>query len=193
MGFPRLRACGIAARKRQRHKGRERRIQEPSEPDALALTLFAHAVHAVVPVACPDERQSVPPYRQTCIEGEGAVLEKSEPLFGNCWLKEAVRFTSLKRVALEKGDHFVKHGRVLRRLDILSDRIGQPSTIVGYTGPDALPGMRQPPVLHVALGELAGGRAQQVLARQIGSGGGERHAVLQLVTKAVRAAGLVES
>ena len=52
--------------------------------------------------------------------------------------------------------------------------------------------MRQPPVLDVALGELSGGRAQQMLARQIGPDSGERHAVLQLVTKAVGAAGLIE-
>ena len=107
-------------------------------------------------------------------------------------LKKTISLAGLELRALEKRKQFVEHERVLRRFDILGDRIGQPGPIVGYTGPDALTGMRQPPVLHVALGELPGCRAQQVFARQIGPGGGERHAVLQLVTKAVGAAGLIE-
>ena len=79
-----------------------------------------------------------------------------------------------------------------RRLDILRDRVGEPGTIVGNPGANALAGMRQPPMLHVALDELPRRRAKQVLARQIGPGGGERHAVLQLIAKAIGAAGLIE-
>ena len=90
------------------------------------------------------------------------------------------------------GINFVKHEHVLRRLDVLSDRVCQPSAIVGYARPNALTGLRQPPVLHVALSELARGRAQQMFARQIRPGCGERHAVLQLVAKTVGAAGLIE-
>ena len=120
------------------------------------------------------------------------MFEESGALSRNRRLKKAIRFACFELRALEKRNQFVEHERVVRRLDVLSDRICQPSTIVGYTGPDALTGMRQPPVLHVALGELAGGRAQQVFARQIGPGGGKRHAVLQLVAKAIGAAGLIE-
>ena len=48
-------------------------------------------------------------------------------------------------------------------------------------------------MLHVALRELPPRGALEVLARQIGSRGGQRHAVLQLVAEAVGAAGLIES
>ena len=52
--------------------------------------------------------------------------------------------------------------------------------------------MRQPPVLHVALHELAARGAQQVSARLFGPREGQRHTVLELIAKAVGAAGLVE-
>ena len=120
------------------------------------------------------------------------MLEEGGALSRNRRLKKAIRLACFEWRALEKRNQFVEHERVLRRLDILSDRVRQPSTIVGYSGPDALTGMRQPPMLNVALGELAGGRAQEVFARQIGPRGGKRHAVLQLVAKAVGAAGLIE-
>ncbi len=48
-----------------------------------------------------------------------------------------------------------------------------------------------PPVLDIALGELAGGCAQQVFAHQRGLGMDERHAVLQLVAEAEGTARLV--
>ena len=40
-------------------KSLERRVEQPAEPDALALAQFADAVHAVVPVAGADQRQAV--------------------------------------------------------------------------------------------------------------------------------------
>ena len=53
---------------------------------------------------------------------------------------------------------------------------------------------RVPPVLHVALGELARRGAAAICARSmLGRGPGQRHRVLQLVAKAVGAAGLVEA
>ena len=52
--------------------------------------------------------------------------------------------------------------------------------------------MWQPPMLDVALDELPGGRAQQMLARYGRLRGGKCHAVLQLVAKAVSTARLIE-
>ena len=54
------------------------------------------------------------------------------------------------------------------------------------------PARRVPPVLHVALDELARGGAQDVSRASRGSRMDERHDVLQLVAKAIGAAGLVE-
>src|SRR5579859_6981646 len=53
--------------------------------------------------------------------------------------------------------------------------------------------MWQPPMLDVALDELAGSRAQQVLACHGGLHGGQRHAVLQLVAKTIGTARLIEA
>ena len=55
-----------------------------------------------------------------------------------------------------------------------------------------LPGGRQPPMLHVALDELPRGGAQQMARVIVRRATGERHAVLQLVAKAVGAARLIE-
>ena len=105
-------------------------------------------------------------------------------------LEETIRFACFERRALEKSYPFVEYERVVRCLNVLCDCIGQPSTIVGYTGPNALTGIWELPALHVALGKLAGGRAQQVFASKVGPDSGERHAILQLVAKAIGSAGL---
>ena len=54
-----FRAGGLAARGGERRESRQRRVEEPAEPNAFAFALFADAVHAVVPVAGADERKSV--------------------------------------------------------------------------------------------------------------------------------------
>src|ERR1700733_158130 len=49
-----------------------------------------------------------------------------------------------------------------------------------------------PPMLHVAFGELPRGRCKNVLAGELRGGINERHAVLQLIAKAKRAARLIQ-
>ena len=78
--------CGadrLLARVGERREGGERGVQEPAEPDALALPQFADAVHAVVPVAGADQRQAVGAERQALIERAGAMLEQSGGLVGD--------------------------------------------------------------------------------------------------------------
>ena len=70
--------------------------------------------------------------------------------------------------------------------------VGEPRAVVGDPRAHALPRLRQPPVLNVAFDELPCCCSQQVLARNLRSGGGERHAVLKLIAKAVGAACLIE-
>ena len=48
-------------------------------------------------------------------------------------------------------------------------------------------------MLHIPLAELPAAGAQQMLTRQVRSRDGKRHAVLELIAKAVCAAGLIES
>ena len=82
---------------------------------------------------------------------------------------------------------------IARRPDVFGDRVRQPEQIVGTAAPQSSTGGLVPPVLHVALDELARGAAQQMLSRQLRPRQGERHHVLKLVAEPVRAAGLEEA
>ena len=101
----------------------------------------------------------MPAHRQTRIQRNGAMFEESGGLWRNRGLKKAICLACFELRALEKRNQFVKHEHVFRRLDILSDSVRQPSAIIGDTRPNPLTGLRQPPVLHIALGELSGGCA----------------------------------
>ena len=64
----------VAARARQLGELREHFVQEEAQPDAFALALIAHQVHAVVPVAGADQRQAVLAEAQAVPDGAHAVL-----------------------------------------------------------------------------------------------------------------------
>src|SRR5665811_1358557 len=70
--------------------------------------------------------------------------------------------------------------------------VGEPNAVVRYASAHALAGMRQPPVLDVALHELAARGSEQVLSSHRRPDRGQGHAVLQLVPETVGAAGLVK-
>src|SRR5665213_1153546 len=79
----------------------------------------------------------------------------------------------------------------------MRNRVLQPDPIVGETRAYAGDAGRQirrwqPPMLHVTLDELAACCAQQMLARESRQRQRQRHSVLQLIAKAVGAAGLIE-
>ena len=70
----------LAARFRERREGRQRRVQEPAQPDALAPALVTDPVHPVVPVARPDERQPVRAEREAPVDRRRAVVvERRRP------------------------------------------------------------------------------------------------------------------
>ena len=52
-------------------------------------------------------------------------------------------------------------------LDIVRDSVGKPCAVVGDPRAHALAGMRQPPMLDIALDELPRRRAQQMCSRVI--------------------------
>ena len=54
---------------------REHFIQEESQPDTFAFAMFAHFIHAVVPVARAHQRQAMLANSQTAIECARAMLE----------------------------------------------------------------------------------------------------------------------
>ena len=70
----------------------------------------------------------------------------------------------------EERHVLVEHRRVAGDRDVVIHDVRQPHEIVGEAGPDAAPALRVPPVLHVALDELARRpRAGCARARRAGS------------------------
>ena len=69
---------------------------------------------------------------------------------------------------------------------------GQEVQVVGDACPNAAPRWRVPPVLHVALFELPGGRSEDLRPRLLRGAVNQGHRVLQLVAEAERPARLVE-
>ncbi len=80
MGSPAIRTRTLTARLRDRGKGSQDGVQEPAQPDALAPAHIAHPVHAVVPVAGPDERQPVRTDDEASVNSRHAVVEKRSRL-----------------------------------------------------------------------------------------------------------------
>ena len=174
-------------------KSLERRVQEPAEPDALAL-------------AAVRRRGSCRRSSRRC---RSAAARARRPRGWHRGRARSARTACRRRPRPSAG----RSCRARRRcsswpsrngttssstaaspvaLDIVRDGVGEPHAVVGDARAHALAGMRQPPMLHVALDELPGRGAQQMRARQCRLRGGKRHAVLQLVAEAVGAARLVE-
>ncbi len=193
VGAPPGRAGGIA-RLGQRSHPVERRDQEPSQPDAGAASTFAHPVHPVVPVAGADQRHSIRAgQRDGLIEPPGAMVEEARRRHRHLRLEEGIVRAGIDLRPFEERHLLVQHGLVAADGDIVRHAITQPHAVVGNARPHPLARVRQPPVLHVALGKLAGGRAQEVRACHVRPREGQRHAILQLVAEAIGPAGLIES
>src|SRR5680860_759997 len=111
---------------------------------------------------------------------------------GNGRLEEAVVLSHREPRAFQEGNHLIQDGGVAGRLDIMGGGVGEPCAVVGDPRAYTLPRLRQPPVLNITIDELPCRCSQQVLARNLRSGGGERRAVLKLIAKAVGAACLIE-
>ena len=92
----------FAARLRQRSKGIERGVQEPAQPHALAAAMFAHAIHAVVPVARADERQAVHA-EIGAVQPAAAMLEQRGRLIADLRLEETVVPLARQRRTLDEG------------------------------------------------------------------------------------------
>ena len=169
------------------------RDQKPAQPDAGPPAAFAHPVHPVVPVAGSDQGHAIfAGHFDGLIQPPGAVFEEGSGVFGHERLEEIVMRPGRHRRPLQEGDLYVQDPRIPGNGDVARDAVAKPDPVVRNTGAHALTGVWQPPVLHVALGELPGRGAQKVGARHLRPREGQRHAVLQLVTEAVGAAGLIK-
>ncbi len=112
-------------------------VEEPGEPDALALPLAADAVHSVVPVSGPHQRQAVRPDGEAAVERAGAVLEERPDLGGDLGHEEPLQFLGLQRLAAQERHAVVEHARVPRDLEVVRDGVGEPEQVVGHPGAHA--------------------------------------------------------
>ena len=176
---PLVRALGFAAPRRNRREGDKRRMEEPTEPDALALALFADAVHAVVPIARAHERQPMPAHRKTRDPARARNARTAWRGFSEIVGRKKLSVSpAAKTGPSRKGMDSSSTSLSWVASTILGDGIGQPSAVIGYSRAHPLARMRQPPMLNIAFDELSGGGPQKMLAREIGPRGRERHAVL---------------
>src|SRR5712692_10723893 len=77
-------------------------MQEPAEPDAFPFTPLADPVHAVVPVACADQRQAVFADGETLVEPTRAMLEQGSTLVRDHGLEVGIVFAGLQHLAVEE-------------------------------------------------------------------------------------------
>ena len=194
----RMHACARERHVRHRRAARRAGANRSSvacrnqrEPDALAPPAGADSIHAVVPVARAEERQTVRADREARIERERAVRVER---LGRRRLRSAEQLllAGRERAALEKGDGLIEQREVLGHLEIMRDHVRQPDAVVRHARLDALVRDRQPPVLHVARPELASRGTQDVLAGDGGPRDAKRHHILQLIAIAPGAARLVK-
>ena len=78
-----VRMCCLSAPLGQPRKRVQHRDKEPPVPDALALAVRAHLIHAVVPVAGAHERQSVRPEPIAVLKSAHAVLVERASLLAD--------------------------------------------------------------------------------------------------------------
>ena len=168
-------------------------IEEETQPNALAFTLCAHQVHAVVPVARADERKIVLPHAETLQNGSDTMIVQTGSLFRQAGQVVVGIFLRVDRAAGDEGDGLVQHARVPRAQNVASCRERKPKIIVRTVGTHASARGRMPPVLDVSFRELAGGAADQVLAQEARLGVDQRHRVLQLVAETESTSWLVVS
>ena len=186
-----VRERGVAARACQRREVAQHAVEEEAQPHALAAPTHADVVHAVVPVAGADQRQSVRTHGEAVLDRAHAVEIERRRAFP-AERQIVVRLLArAERAAVQERLGLVQHRRVAGARDVAAGGERQPQEIVRAARAHAAAGRRMPPVLDVALLELARRAKQQLRAHELRRGVRKRHRVLQLVAESERAARLV--
>ena len=172
-------------------KAHEHVIQEKAQPDAFTPAFPADQIHAIVPVAGTDERQTAFAKGEPVQNGADTVLIQTGSLvrtFGQIVIRVLL---GIDRTSRDKRDHLVEHAAIPGGKHILTGGQRQPEIIVRAMRAHAATRWRMPPMLHISFGELMGRTAQQVLADQVRRGVDQGHHVLQLITETKGASRLV--
>ena len=193
LSFTTLGKRHVAMGARNLSEAHEHFIQEKSQPHAFALAVFAHQVHAVVPVTGADERQAVLAEFEAVHDGSDTVFVKARRLFRAPGQIVVGVFIRAYRAALDEVDGLIQHAGVPCVQNIAARRERQPEVIVRTVRAHTPARWRMPPMLNISFRELTGRAQEQVLAHEVRSGVDEGHHVLQLIAKTEGAPRLVVS
>ena len=116
------------------------------------------------------------------------MLEHSCALGGNGRLQIVFYLLVSEQRRFDEGHGFIDNRIVAGNVHIKRRHVWQPQEIIRKSSAYAATGGRVPPVQHVALFELAGGRAQDLCARNLRARINQRHDILQLIAEAKGAA-----
>ena len=172
---------------------REHFIKEKAQPDAFPFAVFAHQVHAVIPVAGAHERQAVLTKSEGPKDGSHTVVIQTGRFLRPIGQIVIRVLLGVYRAALDEVDRLIQHAGVPGVQDVAARRQRQPEVIIGAMGPYAPAQGGVPPMLDISFRELAGGAQEQVLAHQVRLGVDQRHHVLQLIAETEGAPRLVEA
>ncbi len=182
-----------SARLGERCERLERRMEEPAEPHALAASAGTDEVHAVVPVARAHERQAMDADRQISLDAQHAVVEQRSDASGLPRLVEGIVLVRRQRRPFDERHRLIEDRRIAGGGDIGRGNVGEPGGIVRDMSSYSLARRRQPPVLDVALLELARCRLEDVLPGHGRTRQEQGERILELVAEAVGATRLVEA
>src|SRR4029077_16516178 len=117
--------------------------------------MLSHSVHPIVPVARPHERKTMLARGKTAVQRTCTMFKQCCADLRHSRLEVGLVLTFGERSAFQKRNNLVHHGHVPGGFHVLCDGVWQPEQIVGNTRTDPASRGWMPPVLDVALAELA--------------------------------------
>src|ERR1035437_10339663 len=135
-------------------------------------------MHTVIPVARTHERQTMNTLTQSVTQGAHTMFVERGALRAK-HQKVVVRvFFRIQCATPQKRCKLFPHGGVTRSQYIATGGLGQPEVVVRAACAYAPALRRMPPVLHIALTELARCTTQQMFAQQTRCRMDQGHAIL---------------
>src|ERR1019366_850996 len=134
---PGLGALRLAASGRHWSPRREDGMQEPCEPHALPLALKADAIHSVVPVPRPHQREAMDSHAETPIERPRTMLEERPMLGRDARLEIGRQLSGGEHRPLEEWDGLVEDRLVTGHVELVARHAGAPEGGGGGAGADA--------------------------------------------------------